>query len=263
MKDYYQIIGTESGASQREIKQAFRKLAVHYHPDKNPDPEAELKFKEINEAYEVLNNPVKRAAYDERRLNPYVESPPSPHRDPAYRRNSYQYQRTTSPHYSSRELMAEYLPKFRWMCWAGLVLTVLLAFDFFLPHQSAREDIEEITRVFRTGRYGGGIYDHDLIVTRQGTEIIIFNNDLLHFKDEPWVMIERTLIFSKVLNAKAGTEDYTVTGASIYSSLVFVPVILFVASLLGVTIRKKIEFPFNLSIVSGLFVIIVLYLIIR
>ncbi len=64
-KDYYKILGVERGASEAEIKKAFRKLAKQYHPDRNPNnPQAEARFKEINEAHEVLTDPQKRAAYD-------------------------------------------------------------------------------------------------------------------------------------------------------------------------------------------------------
>ncbi len=64
-KDYYQILGLAKNASLDEIKRAFRKLAVKYHPDKNPgNKEAEEKFKEINEAYAVLSDPDKKAQYD-------------------------------------------------------------------------------------------------------------------------------------------------------------------------------------------------------
>jgi curved DNA-binding protein len=65
-KDYYKILGVEKKASQEEIKKAYRKLAVKYHPDKNPgDKKAEEKFKEINEANDVLGDPQKRKKYDE------------------------------------------------------------------------------------------------------------------------------------------------------------------------------------------------------
>lgn len=64
-KDYYKILGVEHGASADDIKKTFRKLARKYHPDVNPnDKKAEAKFKEINEAYEVLSDPDKRKKYD-------------------------------------------------------------------------------------------------------------------------------------------------------------------------------------------------------
>lgn len=65
-RDYYQILGVERKATQDEIKKAYRKLAMQYHPDRNPDDKkAEDKFKEINEAYQVLSDSKKRARYDQ------------------------------------------------------------------------------------------------------------------------------------------------------------------------------------------------------
>ncbi|MBU5591032.1 molecular chaperone DnaJ [Clostridium sp. MSJ-4] len=64
-KDYYELLGLEKGASDEDIKKAFRKLAIKYHPDKNQgNKEAEERFKEINEAYQVLSDPEKKAQYD-------------------------------------------------------------------------------------------------------------------------------------------------------------------------------------------------------
>ncbi|TBH20766.1 DnaJ C-terminal domain-containing protein [Thermus thermamylovorans] len=65
MKDYYAILGVSREATQEEIKRAYRRLALQYHPDRNPgDKEAEERFKEINEAYAVLSDPERRAQYD-------------------------------------------------------------------------------------------------------------------------------------------------------------------------------------------------------
>ena len=65
-KDYYRLLGVSKNASQEEIKRAYKKLALAYHPDQNPDnPSAEEKFKEISEAYEVLGDPEKRKLYNQ------------------------------------------------------------------------------------------------------------------------------------------------------------------------------------------------------
>ncbi|XP_071033833.1 dnaJ homolog subfamily B member 4 [Parasteatoda tepidariorum] len=64
-KDYYKILGISKGASEDEIKKSYRKLALKYHPDKNKTPDAESKFKEIAEAYEVLSDKKKRDVYDQ------------------------------------------------------------------------------------------------------------------------------------------------------------------------------------------------------
>jgi len=63
-RDYYEVLGVSRGASQAEVKRAFRRLAMQYHPDRNRDDGAEERFKEINEAYEVLSDPERRATYD-------------------------------------------------------------------------------------------------------------------------------------------------------------------------------------------------------
>jgi len=64
-RDYYDVLGVSKNASQEELKKAYRKQALQWHPDRNKSPEAEKRFKEINEAYEVLSDGEKKAAYDQ------------------------------------------------------------------------------------------------------------------------------------------------------------------------------------------------------
>lgn len=80
-KDYYETLGVEPGAGEAEIKGAYRRLARKYHPDVSKEPGAEEKFKAVNEAYEALRDPQKRAAYDQLRSRGYrpgdeVQPPP-------------------------------------------------------------------------------------------------------------------------------------------------------------------------------------------
>ena len=80
-KDYYETLGLEPGAGDAEIKGAYRRLARKYHPDVSKEPGAEEKFKAVNEAYEALRDPQKRAAYDQLRARGYrpgddVQPPP-------------------------------------------------------------------------------------------------------------------------------------------------------------------------------------------
>jgi len=64
-KDYYAILGVDRNAGKEDVSRAYRKLARKYHPDLNKAPEAEEKFKEVSEAYEVLKDPEKRRRYDQ------------------------------------------------------------------------------------------------------------------------------------------------------------------------------------------------------
>src|SRR5258708_15624820 len=64
-QDYYKLLDVARTATEADIKKAYRRLAMKYHPDRNPDPESEHKFKEAKEAYEILCDPQKRAAYDQ------------------------------------------------------------------------------------------------------------------------------------------------------------------------------------------------------
>ena len=65
-RDYYEVLGVDKSVSEKDLKKAYRRVAMKYHPDRNPDnKDAEEKFKEASEAYEVLSDAQKRAAYDQ------------------------------------------------------------------------------------------------------------------------------------------------------------------------------------------------------
>ena len=265
MQDYYQILGISPRATQLEVKRSYRRLAVQFHPDKNKSKESEERFKEISLAYEVLKNPEKRAQYDISLTfgSQTISHTGRPHRDPAYRARRRAYYAQQAESKSSQELMVEYLPKLRWACWAGLVVCFLVAVDYLMPRTTHVEQIAEINRMYRTGRGGGTIYDHDELITKNGTVIYLHNDDLDYFKESRFILINQSGLFGKIVSVAMPDHSYRVRVAAIYAGLFFVPVILLVASFLGVTIRNSVEFPFNLTIVSFILLIIVCYLLIR
>lgn len=90
-KDYYQILGVNPNATAAEVRRAYRRLAILYHPDRNPTPQSNAQMQEINEAYGVLGNHNKRAKYDFQHRNIFTESPTT---------NPYSYdQKRTSSQY--------------------------------------------------------------------------------------------------------------------------------------------------------------------
>lgn len=265
MKDYYSILGLSSTASAAEIKRVYRRLAVMYHPDKNPSPEAESLFKEINEAYDVLGDPAKKQLYDQRWQNPFQEliqeEPVVQHRDPRYRgRRPRGYRPATSSRYTTKDLMQEYLPKVIGFCRVGALLGFLLLVDFFLPATESTERVLNVYSVYRSGRYGGQHFSHQIMITNEGARIKFYNNDALGFPIGAAVLIKRTPILSTVRRISNDTSDVELD--NIYGAVGIVPLIMFIISLLGLlTSRSNVEYAFNLSIGAAILLIISLYLI--
>ena len=116
-KDYYQILDVSHNADADEIKSAYRKLAIKYHPDHNPNnPQAEVEFKKINEAYQVLSRPSKRARYDRQYVR-YEQQRAQYEQERA--RRDQPSQPYKQPEYAQREGGSGASGSFRWGQWAA------------------------------------------------------------------------------------------------------------------------------------------------
>jgi hypothetical protein len=249
--NYYQVLGVKSSASHDEIKRAYRRLAVMYHPDKNRDPEAENIFKSINEAYEVLGDPSKKQGYDLKLQSPFVNVSPEEqsgpvHRDPAYRPSRPRVYRK-SDRERLHDLMAEYMPWAIWVTKLCFAFSVLMAADYTLPYHHSYEEITG-TAVRRTQsrNYATSWW---VITTSKGHTIDLTYEFSEHFKTGNAVEVHSTLLFNipRILTS----EDLTVRlKKSIYGNFIFAPGALLLFSSLGLYYRKNIEYGFNLSVTS-------------
>jgi curved DNA-binding protein CbpA len=261
VKDYYSILGVHRTASAADIKRSYRRLAVAYHPDKNPNPAVAELFKEINEAYDVVGDAEKRRLYDLRRqyvFSELVQPPPQAprHRDPAYRRKRPPVPPAARAP-TTQQLMGQYLPYFRWLTVAGLLLTLLLALDLVLPYNTTTEKITGFYQV--RDRRGG--YSHGVITTASGMEFRLYDYKNDFFNDGELINVVSTKILTTIMDVSDKTGSRVVAAGYIYSGgLLFFTLALFATSLLGVVVmRKETEFVFNASIVCGLLIVILLY----
>ncbi len=244
--DYYEILGVSSSAHASDIKRAYRRLAVMYHPDKNPSPDAESIFKQINEAYDVLSDPDKRRAYDSRFDNLFevpVENTATRHRDPKYRPNPGSGRPTI------RELMASYLKYTVIISIVCFSISVVMLIDFLLPTRESKETIvrTEIHQ-YRGARSASG--PPYLVIYTDGGHTVAVPGDLNgDFMPGEEVTIHNSYLLSVARRMQEGSTLVPIA-RSIYGNFLFAPAALLVMSGLGVFFRKNIDYGFNFGVVS-------------
>lgn len=162
--------------------------------------------------------------------------------------------------YTTKDLMKEYLPKVIGFSRVGALLGFLLLVDFFLPAKGSTESVLEVYSVYRSGRYGGQHFSHQIMITNEGARIKFYTDDALNFPIGSAVLIKRTPILSTV--RQISNDTYDVELDNIYGAVGIVPLIMFIISLLGLlTRRSNVEYAFNFSIGAAILLIISLYLI--
>jgi len=252
MMDHYQILGVSYSASAAEIKRAYRKLAVAYHPDKNPDPKAHALFKDINAAYDVLSDPVKKHIYDQRRYSQYaVVVHPNPevrprHRDPAY--HAYRAAPVKNGRPTLRESMRKYLPwavKSSKFCMA---LSIVLFIDYLLPNRVTEERIVYADVVEKAG--GRYAYYGWAVETDKGRKLD-FPSELREFFQVGQPIVFRSSLLFNVPRKVISAGYVHNVGMSLYGNFLFLPITLLVLSSMGVYQRKKVEAGFNFGVTSA------------
>ncbi len=257
MKNYYKILGVNLNAHDADIKRAFRKLAIQYHPDKNPDPSAEVLFKEINEAYEVLSDPQKKAGYDWRIQNPLSDSAQETtkptHRDPAYHSTGSKRSNVKSERERLFEMMIKYLPIIKRSSVICFSLSAFLLVDYILPN---RLDTEKIIKTYShsnsIGRYSN---TYHVILTNENHEIELPFELLNYFQVDDDI----TLYSSLILHVKRTVEGNGIVVTmrrSIYGNFIFAPMTLLIISFLALVFSKDVERSFNYGIISLLILIL-------
>jgi len=254
LKNYYFILSLNIYATEAEVKRAYRKLAVQFHPDKNKSPEAEEIFKEVNEAYEVLGDPVKKAIYDQMLSGEeVVEQEPEPpkHRDPRYRPRPQPPGPKKPTHREEiLAMMAENLRYALMVSWLTLLFAVVLLADYTLPA------VKTTTNVVTEAPARGSNFKLQL---RDGRSVSVSREAARKLRRSTQITIYRSAWFSVPRMLEDERTHYrTSIDLSIYGSFIFWPVLLLLTSMVGSFYWKGVEFRFNVAIVNFILSILTL-----
>jgi len=256
VKNYYQILEVEVNASQGEIKKSFRRLAIKYHPDKNPSVHAEELFKEINEAYDVLSDLEKKWVYDNRTL--VDNSQTVQHRDPAYRRRTRPYTASKKKNNDQRELMLKYISLARWASRIALLFSIVILVDYLLPFQKLEEDVIDVQKIYVASRVGKLIDPINVkLVTSSGRELEV-TYDFNFIRKDSSIEITQSPILNvpvEVISVNDESNRERIQ-KSIYRNLVFFPILLGILSIISLVTRNNLEMEFNLGIANFVFIIL-------
>jgi DnaJ domain len=250
LKNYYFILGLTIYARDSEIKSAYRKLALKYHPDKNSAVDAESVFKEINEAYEVLSDPQRKLLYDQMLvgLEPPPLQPAQTHRDPRYRPKppGFVHQRN-----SMRERLFDFMSSN--LKYAVLISKVTLAFSLVLVIDFALNPKKESRKIVDKESLYGGRFSSVKVRMDNGNTLTLSGKDASKFRTGNTVILHSSpLLFVPMEMEDEGSHVAARVPVSIYGNFIFVPLVLLLTSLGGTFYKKGVEHRFNLGVMNAL-----------
>jgi curved DNA-binding protein CbpA len=243
LKNYYFILGLNIYAREHEIKQAYRKLALQYHPDRNPSKEAEEIFKEVNEAYEILGDSQRKFEYDQLLIGVPASKP---HRDPRYRPRPPGAYNGDSKKKELLETMRSYLRYAIMISRLALLFAVVLIADYSLPPEKTKKEVLHLQskREYRGARsYQLELEDGNTINLNRLTAQEFQRGSIITIYNSAWFSVPLQLENEK-------TQFKTKIPVSIYGNFIFMPLVLLITSLLGTFYWKGVEFRFNLGVVN-------------
>ena len=256
MKDYYEIMKVDRKATDAEIKKAFRKLANEYHPDKNPSIEAESIFKEINEAYEILSDPASRLDYDQRLTNPgfYNYQAARPHQPHQPHQDHQPHQRPYRGPTEKILLQNSMLRYSRLLFYFGCLWCSVLVVDYTMPEDHLQG---KVTTDLSKNPIYSLTQSSTLLVTDIGRSFNVNASEIKHFPPQSDVHIYRSSILSAIIRVENHDGTFVVNNlGSIYRNFSFAPIMLLLGCVIGIVIKKGVEFHVNLGIVVFLLMIL-------
>ncbi|MFM8913992.1 MAG: J domain-containing protein [Flammeovirgaceae bacterium] len=252
MKNYYFILGINIYAREEDIKRTYRQLALQYHPDVNPSPEAEAKFKEINEAYEVLGDPQRKLLYDQMLvgIEPEVVRGSQPHRDPRYRPKSAEYIRQVraekKPHF---EFMKANLRYAQLASRLALLFAAVLLADYSMVGEKSTQVITNTEKKFGNQSIR--------VEVGQGTAFTLGGKSVSEFGAGATISIYTSPIFKVPTQIENDLTHFRAgLPITIYGNFFFGPILLLVTALVGSFYWKGVEFRFNLGVMNVLLIIL-------
>jgi len=272
VKDYYQILKIKRTATDTEIKKAFRKLAIKYHPDKNPHSNTVELFQEINEAYETLGDANLKSGYDQQydyffggasqrtaTARPTYYYPPSPPRN----RPSY-YERARAQYAPKKFDYGPYVPFFKKVNLAGLMLCFLLLTDFILTQKFEDQEVVKMDNLravkelhLRSNSRQIGAKEEFSTINTQNFDfrmeveksIFVEEGDRMDVYFTPLFRIIRWVEFKN--KPLSFAPHY-----GIYNSFLFIPAILLIISFLGVFVKKGEKHIVDMGVAALIFIIL-------
>lgn len=263
MKDYYSILEVKRQASKDEIKEAYRKLALLYHPDTSTQPGCSEKFHEINEAYRVLGNEGKRLQYDLLYDSAKQPSQPTMRRAHTHRKRPPVHKSPGTPTKEEYEdSIRPYLKYSILFSRVAFVFCLFLFLDYYLPRKTTLDIVSAVEKNY----ISEGMSNYDVAIEvfiGNGTGLRIPEEHHDYFKAGDSVAVKRTFITHTGINIIKTTKPlYPIRAyGNIYGPKIFLVYILAFCSLMGGIVNLSPHGKISFGVASAFFLLIVYILI--